>query len=144
VRLAVALTALALAGCATARPAPETPDGAALDVATSIRSTAAQIAGAANAGVTGARKQQLWGDAIEAEDEVLKTVPSQVAAKGPLLAAAAATRSAGEGLTRAGGIPDTRAQLAQAHARLVEVADALAPRLPDRALALARLREPLP
>jgi hypothetical protein len=143
VRLVIAVAALALTGCASSRLPAETPAGTALDVATSVRDTAAQTAGAANAGVTPERLQALWGDAVEAEDEVLKAVPSGVAAKAPLLAAAAATRSAAEALSRVGGRARARAQLARAQARLGQVADALAPQLPDRALALERLREPL-
>jgi hypothetical protein len=137
------LAALALAGCSSARLPAETPDGAALDVALSVRETAAGTAGAAVSGANPARLRQLWGDAVEAQHEALKVVPSVSSAKPPLIEAADATTLAAQALATRAGAGAARTQLDRAQAALGQVADALDGRLPDRSLQVARLREPL-
>jgi hypothetical protein len=141
-RAALALAALALTGCASSRLPAESPDGAALDVALLVRQSAADTAGAVAGGATPKRVQAIWGDAIEAEDEAHRIVPSTTAAKAPLLAAAAATTQAAQAL----GLhapADARSRLVAAQAQLGRVADAVEPRLPERAQTVERLREPL-
>jgi hypothetical protein len=142
-RAALVLAALALGGCASSRLPAETPDGAALDVGLHVRDTAAQVAGALVGHATPARIQQLVGDAADAQAQARRSVVSTVTAKGPLLAAAGATSGAAHALTLSGGAAVARTQLTRAQQALGQVADALEPRLPDRALSIARLREPL-
>jgi hypothetical protein len=137
------LATLALAGCASSRLGAETPDGAALDVGLSVRDAAAQVAGALAGHATPARIQELVGDAAAAQSDARREVPSTVTAKGPLLAAAGATAGAAHALTLSGGAAVARTQLARAQQALGLLADAVAPRVPDRTLAIERLREPL-
>jgi hypothetical protein len=142
-RAAALLAALALSGCASSRLPAEPPASVALDFGLSVRSAAAQIAGAANGHATPARIQQLLGDAAAAQSDARRLVAPDVAAKGPLLAAAGATASAAHALTRPGGAAAARAQLGRAQAALGQVADAVAPHVTGRDGAIERLRAPL-